>query len=470
MTYRRLSRLGPGVLATLALSSGCFSPDDAPADTDGPAPTTDASTTATGTSSPTGTDPTSPPGGLTTTGGTDPATTTDPSDTLGTSTGPDDDSTGPGVPACGNGMVEGDEECDDGDLRPGDGCSTACLDESIACDPGLVGALAGSELKRLAHTGSHLYGLRTTVPSQLIVLDVSDPANPSNAGELSIDEDNYPNWNPGDLLASGSHLWTGGINPELMSIDISTPTVPVFDHFGGPNESDGPIEILGDVLFAARSVGEQIRVRDISDPSAPTGLPSVGNPAQVFRDVAAAGDRVIAIAGPHLEVWDVSTPAIPVFEGELSGAPWTGSVRSAANGDTVVLATTGSGVGIVDYALPGAPVVAATIPDESSPRDIALRGDYAYVPVTNGLRVYDVSNPASPVLAGSYLEVEVYGVSIALSEEHVFLGTESGVRVLEDMPGLCEARCGNNAVEYPESCDDGNVDDGDGCSSSCENE
>lgn len=367
-------------------------------------------------------------------------------------------------------MMEGDEECDDGDLEPGDGCSTACLDESVACDPGLIGALAGAELNRMAWSNDHLYGLRRTVPSQLIVMDISDPANPAGVGSLSIDEENYPNWNPGDLVASGNHLWTGGENPELMSIDISSPTEPAFDYFAGPNESDGPIEILGNALFAAYSVGEQLRVRDISNPSAPTGLPAIGNPAQVFRDVAAADDRVIAIAGSHLEIWDVSTPAVPMFEGELSGAPWTGSVRSAANGDTVVIATTGAGVGIVDYSLPGAPVVATTIPGESSPRDIALVGDFAYVPVTNGLRVYDVSNPEEPVLAGSYLEVEVYGVSLAISDEHVYLGTEGGLRVLEDMPGLCDARCGNNTVEYPESCDDGNLDDGDGCSASCENE
>ena len=462
------SNLAPVLLVAVVIASGCFNPEDTPGATDGPTASTGESTTGTDTVTPTTTPSgTSPTTGSSTSSETDPATTIDPSDP---GTGTEDDSTGPAIAECGNGTMEGDEECDDGDLRPGDGCSTACLDESIACDPGLAGALAGPELERLALSGTHLYGLRNTVPSELVVVDVSDPTNPSGAGALSIDEENYPNWNPGDLVASGDHLWTGGINPEFMSIDISSPTEPMFDYFAGPNESDGPIEILGNVLFAAHSVGEQLRVRDISDPSAPTPLPSIGNPSQVFRDVAAADDRVIAIAGPHLEIWDVSTPAVPMFEGELNGAPWSGSIRSAANGTTVVLATTGSGVGIVDYSLPGAPMVAATIPEESSPRDIALVGDFAYVPVTNGLRVYDVSNPEDPVLAGSYLEVEVYGVSVALSDSHVYLGTEGGLRVLEDMPGLCTARCGNNTVEYPESCDDGNTADGDGCSASCENE
>ncbi|MBL4688624.1 MAG: hypothetical protein JKY37_28815 [Nannocystaceae bacterium] len=49
------------------------------------------------------------------------------------------------------------------------------------------------------------HGLRSTVPSQLAVVDASDPTNPSEAGSLSIDEDSCSNWNPGDLLVSGSH-------------------------------------------------------------------------------------------------------------------------------------------------------------------------------------------------------------------------------------------------------------------------
>ncbi|MCR9162929.1 MAG: DUF4215 domain-containing protein [Nannocystaceae bacterium] len=456
------------LLPCIALTlGGCFNPDPAAeateTDTDvDPGSSSGASATTTDTPSTSGSSTTA-------------TSTTEPTDTVTTTVGEsstslDPDSTGPVAAECGNGTLEGAEECDDGDLEAGDGCSSACIDETVACDPGLVGALAGSELERIAFRSGYLYGLRTLVPSRLVTIDASDPTDLAGANELSIDEDNYPNWNPGDLVASQTHLWTGGRNPELMSIDLASPDAPAFDFFAGPNDSDGPVEVMGDLLLQARSVSERINVWDISNPSNPSMLPPIGNPSQVFRDVAAADDMVIALAGSHVEIWDVSTPAVPAFVGELDGAPWTGSVRSAANGDTVAVATTGAGVGIIDYAIPSAPTVAATIGGENFPRDVAIRGEYVYVPVTNGLRVYDISNPRDPALAGSYLEVEVYGVSIALSDEHVFLGTEGGIRVLGDMPGFCDARCGNNTVEYPEACDDGNLDDGDGCSASCENE
>lgn len=44
------------------------------------------------------------------------------------------------VPACGNGLVEGNESCDDGNLVDSDGCSADCLVEShpIACGDGWI--------------------------------------------------------------------------------------------------------------------------------------------------------------------------------------------------------------------------------------------------------------------------------------------------------------------------------------------
>ncbi len=42
-----------------------------------------------------------------------------------------DVSTGGGGAVCGNGMVEGPEDCDDGNVEEGDGCSDACHDEPV---------------------------------------------------------------------------------------------------------------------------------------------------------------------------------------------------------------------------------------------------------------------------------------------------------------------------------------------------
>lgn len=41
--------------------------------------------------------------------------------------------TGEAPPACGNRILEGDEDCDDGNRRPGDGCSAECRLEASGC-------------------------------------------------------------------------------------------------------------------------------------------------------------------------------------------------------------------------------------------------------------------------------------------------------------------------------------------------
>ena len=60
--------------------------------------------------------------------GLDTSTTSD--GTTGTTAGAESSSTGPALPVCGDGVVEGDETCDDGNDAPGDGCQE-CAKDSI---------------------------------------------------------------------------------------------------------------------------------------------------------------------------------------------------------------------------------------------------------------------------------------------------------------------------------------------------
>lgn len=81
--------------------------------------TTDSSTSA---------DDTSP---LDSTTGTGPSTSSSSWDSTSTTVTTEvDDSTGPEPPVCGDGVVEGDETCDDGNQTPGDGCQE-CAKDSI---------------------------------------------------------------------------------------------------------------------------------------------------------------------------------------------------------------------------------------------------------------------------------------------------------------------------------------------------
>ena len=83
--------------------------------------TSDASTdTSTGTGTNTSTETTAEGSGTSSSSG----------GTASENTGSESSSTGPALPVCGNGVVEGEETCDDGNEVPGDGCQE-CASDSV---------------------------------------------------------------------------------------------------------------------------------------------------------------------------------------------------------------------------------------------------------------------------------------------------------------------------------------------------
>ncbi|MBK9756754.1 MAG: DUF4215 domain-containing protein [Nannocystis sp.] len=77
--------------------------------------------------------------------------TTSGGETSDTSTG-SESSTGPSEPVCGDGVVEGDETCDDGNVTPGDGCQECARDSIVFITSEVyqgfaLGGLYGADLR-----------------------------------------------------------------------------------------------------------------------------------------------------------------------------------------------------------------------------------------------------------------------------------------------------------------------------------
>jgi len=59
---------------------------------------------------------------------------------------------------CGNGVLEGREECDDSNRRDEDGCNSTCLLEIGICGDGIVQSLLGEQCEQSTHDASLTYG------------------------------------------------------------------------------------------------------------------------------------------------------------------------------------------------------------------------------------------------------------------------------------------------------------------------
>jgi hypothetical protein len=162
-------------------------------------------------------------------------------------------------------------------------------------EPKLVGTYATAG----APTGLAIHGQHLLVGQQgLVVLDVSNPANPQPVGRY-----NSTKW-INRVAVSGTRAYvTGGAGFQVF--DLSNPTQPLLL---GSNPGLGSIWIglatSGNYVYGAK-VGSGVQVVDISDPANPRL--AGGNSATVASDLVISGNHVF-VAGDSdgLQVFDLA--------------------------------------------------------------------------------------------------------------------------------------------------------------------
>jgi len=124
-------------------------------------------------------------------------------------------------------------------------------------------------------------------------------------------------------------------------------------------------------------------------------------------DCEAKGDTLLTALEYGLQVWDMADPAVPVLLGDfyLDGQR-ANSLDS--HGDLVAVAGNAGGLYLIDIADPGAPDLVGSVASGlgNSPDVTLVERDgtlFAYTAgkTTNGLRLYDLTNPAQPLLRGT---------------------------------------------------------------------
>lgn len=125
-------------------------------------------------------------------------------------------------------------------------------------------------------------------------------------------------------------------------------------------------------------------------------------------DCEAKGDTLLTALEYGLQVWDMVDPALPVLLGDfyLDGE----RARSLdSHGDLVAVASNDGGLYLIDIADPGAPALVGSVasglgnaPDVTLVERDGTLFAYTAGKTTNGLRLYDLTNPALPLLRGTF--------------------------------------------------------------------
>jgi hypothetical protein len=185
----------------------------------------------------------------------------------------------------------------------------------------------------------------------------------------------------------------------------------------------------GDSLACVGDANGVVHVLDVTDPAAARIAGSVPLSDEPF-DLALHGSRIYALERRFgLRVIDASARTAPQLVGSLGLG--ISVLALAASGD-VVCVDTGFGVRIIDASVPSAPVQVGELADVAI-HAMEMRGPHLVLATQQGLVVYDLTDPAFPVL-GSRQEAWpnwTRAESIAFDATHAYVVSNPGVRVFD---------------------------------------
>ena len=262
---------------------------------------------------------------------------------------------------------------------------------------GVTPVLNGCTVSKLM--GDYLYVARAE-GNAISIFNVSDRASPVfvggyvNSGTLN---------GPLDLQVLGDHLYVACFGSELVCLNVSDKVVPTFVSSYSPAglATTTNLCIYGDHLYIGG--GTLVAIVDISDPSAMRTTGSISDPLlSEPRDIVVVGDHMyVATSASGLAVVDITDKSAPSYVASLDDAH-LGSLKGLSYSDGYLFGASfdeGS-FSIISIEVPTAPVRrnSTAISGFLLGHGVTVSGNVAYVSCKDGIITYDITNKDMPVL------------------------------------------------------------------------
>ncbi len=208
------------------------------------------------------------------------------------------------------------------------------------------------------------------------------------------------------------------------------------------------VTISGTYAYLTSGITGDVAIFDVTNPALPVYVSEIFSPVFAYNsqshDVLLRNGRCYtAWLGGGFTAHDVSNPAAPVLLGHQPTSSVNGEFfyHLALSDDGQTLITTGEIASAADpiklWNISNLPSITLAgvfaSPGGAIPHGITVAGKYAYVAwLTDGLRIFDISNPAVPRFVGQYDpdagsgSAFVGGTAVAVSGNNVFLSHTSG--------------------------------------------
>jgi hypothetical protein len=198
------------------------------------------------------------------------------------------------------------------------------------------------------------------------------------------------------VAVNGTHAYVAAGSAGLQIVGVSNREAPAVESSLSLNGNANDVAVVGTKAYVAAGSGGLV-VADISNPLAPALAGAAALPGTAW-DVAVGNSTAFVAAGSSgLQVVDVSNPASPVSRGSLA---LPGTVKGVAldSARNLVVAVGTSGLFTINVADPSSPQLLGTAAWGGDPRDVELRGTFAFVAdFTRSLSAVDITNSSAPV-------------------------------------------------------------------------
>ena len=306
-------------------------------------------------------------------------------------------------------------------------------------------------------------------PGRLMLVDVTDPYNIFTRGEYyfhdaifqpeaglnlfsavsdgSIVYVSDTSWDgTGDSLnhlPAGLDLLTHEDLTSLFTFDISDPDHPLLVNRQDPPELGRYRHLtLSDNYLYVNDYNYGLRIFDVSIPTNPTPVGGTVTAAEGrYGFINGDGTRayVAHTFGGSVYSIDISDPGNPNVQGVYWDGAWNEKTRIVGR-DDILYAVRAEGANIVDFSNPQQPTVVGELP-LCGLVEMRLFSNYAYTlsakcprvsgsPLANWLTVYDITNPAQPILLGE-LNLGDTHHDLQVMGNYVYLVTTDSFKVVD---------------------------------------
>ncbi|MEM6298423.1 MAG: hypothetical protein AAF740_07020 [Bacteroidota bacterium] len=236
--------------------------------------------------------------------------------------------------------------------------SLPSTDLDLSCSDSVVRRALDQEIDKAVIQGNFMFAINdfSSAVDSLFVFDLSDPLNPTLLTSLELSADDVE-----EIVIEGQYAYLTHEEDtnQFTVVDLSDPY--------------NPIELTNITLFTV---------------ARPEGIDVANDDAYVVDD---DGD---------LTFIDISNPASPTIEGSFSVTPAQSAVDIVVSANYAYVLNNGrndKNIQAIDISNSASPVIVGTLTLGTSPRELAVVGDYAYVIdfADQELVIIDISDPTN---------------------------------------------------------------------------